>query len=153
MNVEVGMLRDMATQSDEFVEWLLVQTARTGMTRRQLAAATGMSDGAVKNWFHGSIPQRETVSLIAAALDADLLEAQRAAGHLRRATDGPVRPMSHDDVPPLTPDEILLLRSFLQGWTLDQEQQFRRMAALLGDMSPAAWRRLRSLGEALEREF
>ena len=68
-----------------FMEWLIQHMADSKLSRRELAQRTGMSDATVKAWFRGVTPQRETVNAIAAAFDADVLEAQRAAGQIGRA--------------------------------------------------------------------
>jgi transcriptional regulator with XRE-family HTH domain len=141
----------LVENDQEFVEWLVQAMAHAGVSRRELALTTGMSEAAVKRWFHGSIPQRDTVNLIAAALGSDILEAQRAAGHLRRRDPLELpEPTSKQPVHPLLSTEIQQLRRFLDDWSPEQEAECRRMTALMGDMSPSAWRRLRALAEALD---
>lgn len=130
-----------------FMEWLIQHMADSKLSRRELAQRTGMSDATVKAWFRGVTPQRETVNAIAAAFDADVLEAQRAAGHLPQAAT----PLSVEDGTPLTPQEIALLRDILRRYDMERQNQIARMLDLVADISPSAWRRLRALGEALER--
>lgn len=141
----------VAEFNEQFVEWLVQRMGVAGMSRKELAHATGMSEGAVKRWFHGATPQRDTVNLIAAALGADILEAQRAAGHLRRRDAADSVPVVVDGpVAPLSPAEIVALRGFLASYDPETSVQYRRMAALMLDMAPSAWRRLRALAEALD---
>jgi transcriptional regulator with XRE-family HTH domain len=139
-------------RSYAFAEWLVQALAPTSLTRRELAARTGMSEGAVKGWFHGSIPQRETVNAIARALGADVIEAQRAAGHLppARIPATITAAAPPQDVPPLTPQEIAHLRHFVSDYTPERMARYRRIYELIGDMSPAAWRRLRRMAESLD---
>lgn len=134
--------------NNAFMEWLHQQMATAHMSRRELAARTGKSEAAVKAWFRGSTPQRETVNAIAVAFGADVLEAQRAAGHLPAPTNAAG---AIEDGSPLTAQEIAALRDILRRYDADRQTQIMRMLDLVADMSPAVWRRLRALGEALER--
>lgn len=145
----LATLPDVSKPS-EFTEWLITQMADRAVTRRELQRRTGMSKGAVDRWFHGASPRQETVNTIAQALGADVLEAQRAAGHIAPLPEP--RNKRSDDVPPLTDDEIATLREFLSIYEPERLLAFRRIGVMLGDVSPAAWTRLRRMADALDED-
>lgn len=146
----VSTIRSVDTNAgaaQHFQTWLIRTMAERSITRKQLQERTGVIRGTVDGWLRGSIPRQETLNAIAQALGVDVIEAHIAAGYMHPDERERTGPTPVGDVPPLTDAEILALRDFLATYSEDRLLMFRQLGAMLGDITPIQWQRLRRLAD------
>lgn len=129
-----------------FSTWLVGAMQEAGISRRELQQRTRVSRGTVDGWIKGVVPNFDNVNKIANALGADVVAAQKAAGHIVSQDQSEAQPII---LGPLSEAEVAELRDILAHRDPDRVREYRRVMELIGDMSPAAWRALRRMAESV----